>query len=629
MSLASDGSPMSHAAVNIQWFITNCCSCNTPEHDYPLPFFRARAGEVCDPGSTRTLLNEDIGYIHCAKCGQHLQGPRTSGVCFACAKKARLPTGLKEGASIRKTSKWRAKEKREGIFVYGPIIPTTAYVTAATTQTNEMRALSARQLAATPIVNESLYYEFKAWLVENRRDIFPGLTRETCAFGPDADVQFREWNSKFPKGTRTANERAWPLVKRDYLSARMLRKVSTVKLFLKLEKYDKAEIGRLDPSLAPRCISSWVAYVNVATFCLSLFHEYLVRVWGDSTRQGVGALRNVCFPAGMNGEDLSHYFTNLMSEFSGADAYEDDFTLYDSTQNRYTHETLELIYDWAGLNTWPNFQTIRRAQSGTCAGVTRHGIKYTDVDTMRSGSADTCLGNTIINYLYHMFAIAHNNRQDGKLPSFSYLHQRVAMLVLGDDNVTLLKDGLIAQGIQKTLNALGLISKLQKRDSPPDCVFLNQWFIHMGQGEYRCMPNFFRMFGKIGYACEEQPDPSAYVFEVARAFRAAFSCCTIPSRAITHLMEVSGSRGSPQNKGCNKKRCIVPPRTVATLTRWKNLALTGTEPTPESDADFARKCGFSNTEQQRTLLLTGLTSYRSVPCSLGSRAVGSLVARLT
>lgn len=620
---------MSDAAKNVQWFIQRGCSCCAPPQDLPLPLFRCIGAESPDPARLLPVANDNIGWLGCKYCALRLQGVVDLGCCFACAKKKRLQIGTKQGTSTHTTTRWRAKERRDGLFVYGPIIPTRAYCMAASTQKNELRSLAMRQLSATPKVDDAMFFKLKAWVIENRHDIFPGLDSNICAFGPDADRLFDEWNRKFPKATRNANAKAWPQVKRDGLSARMLRKVSTIKLFLKSEKYDKADIGMVDPSLAPRCISSWCAYVNVATFCLSLFHEYLCKIWGDHTRTRTGALKNVCFPAGMNGEHLSAYFSSLMEEFGAAQSFEDDFTLFDSTQNARSHELLMLIYSWAGLDTWPNFTTIRRAQAGVCKGVTRHGVKYTDCYTMRSGSADTCLGNTIVNYLYHMFAIAYLNRVGEAMPSFRTTHDNVAMLVLGDDNVTLVRNGWTVAGVPSVLNSLGLISKLTKRDRPNDCVFLNQWFIHMGGGEYRCMPNFFRLFGKIGYSCDEQPDPSAYQYEIARAFQASFSCCTVPSEAIRHLMEVAGSRSSPQNKGCNKKRTTTMSHAVRTLTKWKNLAVTGTLPTPTSDADFRRRCGPLLSAETQPSVLRQLTSYRSVPCALGGRALAALVVGLT
>jgi hypothetical protein len=471
----------------------------------------------------------------------------------------------------------------------------------------------------------------KEWVQNNREDIFPGLTEATCAFTSRADKQFEKWNSKFPKATRNANVKAWPLVKRDVLTQRMLRKYTTVKMFLKSEKYDKAEIGEMDSSLAPRCISAWVAFVNVATFALTLFHEYLVSVWGDYTRSGHRALRNVCFPAGMNSTEMSMWFSSVMSDSASLKGFEDDFTLFDSTQNAQTHELLQMIYGWAGLNTWPCFQVIRAAQAGVCRGVSRHGVRYTDVNTMRSGSADTCLGNTIVNYLYHMFALACSNlTPQGTLPSFSHLHSRVRMMVLGDDNVTIVDSDISTKRVSHTINQLGLISKISQRAKPSDCVFLNQWFIDRGRGVFAAMPNFFRLFGKIGFACEKQPDPAAYQYGIAQAFDAAFSGCTIPSTGIRHLMSVAGSRQSPQNDGHNKIRTGAEPSwAVKRAISWDYRVTTNVQlqPNPQADRDFLRRCGLGT--PSGPALVRALTSYHSIPCALGDPHLVRSVVALT
>jgi hypothetical protein len=598
-----------------------------------LPVFRCEAGQAFDPGQPCALEPGAVIEMVCSTCAARAQGIGSTGVCFSCLKKLKLRTNLpiKHGASISFHEKWRAAENRKGAWVYGPVIPARAYLKAASTRINEIRALSIRQLAPTPEVNRVLFTQLKNWVIANRHDIFPGLDQSTCAFGPQADEQFECWNTKFPKATRNANAKAWPIVKRDCLSDKMLRKVTTIKLFLKSEKYDKAEIGVMDDSLAPRCISSWVAYVNVATFCVSRFHEYLTTVWGDWDRSNASSVKNVCFPAGMNSEQMSSWFTAMMREGVSLIGYEDDFTLFDSTQNQQTHELLLLIYSWTGLNSWPNFQKIREAQAGVCRGVTRHGIRYTDVNTMRSGSADTCLGNTIVNYLYHMFAVAYGNKVGGKLMDFKQLAAKVRMMVLGDDNVTIVDPDIDMSRVTHTINQLGLISKLSRREQPSDCVFLNQWFIHRGGGEYLAMPNFFRLFGKLGFACDEQPDPCAYQYSIAQAFERSFSGVTIASAGIQHLKKVASSRLSPQNNGHNKARSNKPTHAFnrAFGRDYRVVASDFALPTPTADRDFARKCGISGDRGTQDELVAALTSYSSIPCALGSPNLVRCVVALT
>jgi len=303
-------------------FVENCCSCNLSDDVAYLPIFTCRGGEAPDPGLPTPVPDDDIQILVCSTCDGRAAGLVSKRLCFSCIKKKKILVGTKPGTSISFHTKYRCKENRTGAWVYGPIIAARAYLMAASTRVNEIKALTTRQLAPTPKVNIALYQRLKQWVVQNREDIFPGLTNATCAFGPRSDQQFEQWNAKFPKATRGANARAWPLVKRDFLSERMLRKYTTIKLFLKAEKYDKADIGVMDTSLAPRCISSWVAFVNVATFALTLFHHYLVGIWGDYTRQKPGALKNICFPAGMNSSQMSEWFTDVMGDSASLVGYE-------------------------------------------------------------------------------------------------------------------------------------------------------------------------------------------------------------------------------------------------------------------------------------------------------------------
>ena len=99
------------------------------------------------------------------------------------------------------------------------------------------------------------------------------------------------------------------------------------------------------------------------------------------------------------------------------------------------------VYDWLIKNYFVNlsanfacnFKLVRKTLCGTTQRRTRYGlfIKLALASTMKSGQADTCLGNTLNNVWAHLFALAKNNNC-----SMREMYYRIVMHVLGDDNST-------------------------------------------------------------------------------------------------------------------------------------------------------------------------------------------------
>jgi len=469
------------------------------------------------------------------------------------------------------------------------------------------------------VADPLLHKQCRKWVEDNFTDLFPLFPKGLLLFGLHADDEFIAWNAHFPKAVRNANARAWEVIKRTALSDKQLAKSCTIKMFLKSEKYDKADVAYTDESLAPRCISAWQPSATVATGPpIKKFQDYLHKAWGDWRRDQPNTVRNVLFPVGLNSEQLSHWFTLVLGTegFGGFEAWEDDFTLCDSTHTRLHHDFMLWLYDEAGLFSYPWFEKIRKGQVGPCRGVCRHGVRFVESCTLKSGMSDTCVMNSVWNYIAHMFAIAHTNRIDGVLPTATQLMSKVYMMVLGDDNVTFNDPSISMSQVNVTLNQLGFISKLKKRAVASDVVFLNNWFIEYETGKYRAVPNFLRLLGKIGYATEPQKQPMSYVYEVAQAFQAALSPISLGAAYIEHLMKVSGDRRSPQNLGSNKARTLEPSYNVKRALEWdyKIWASASMRPTQMADNDFCRKAGIS--PGHLPLLCKAVRSYRSLPCAI-------------
>lgn len=614
-------------SVCITQFVNAGASCQPPAGIYYFPSFQANGIEVNFSCKHTVATPDQIGQLSCRECKNKAQGFIPSSLCFGCAKKKKVELPLKPGSTIDQCQPRAKKENRKGIAVYGPIIADHAYLCAASTYVNEYKSLVSRQCAPTPKADAKLWAEVKAWVIDGFEDLFPAFPQGTCCAG-DLDPMFEDWNAHFPKAVRTANVKAWDKLKKSTFDVRLLKRWLTIKLFLKLEKYDKALVGMTDPSLAPRCISSFRPEVNVATGPpIRQLQSYFHRAWGDYQFSGSG-VRGVCFPAGMNAEQLGEYFSNALRKVgaSGYTAWEDDFTLYDSTHSEHSHDFLCWLYDKSGaFANWPWFEAVRRAQGGRCRGKTRHGLVFTEVSTMKSGAADTCLGNTIINFVLHLFAIAKLN---GGLSARAVL-ARTMMAVLGDDNVTFADPLLDLSGVPAVLNSLGFICKWKQRHNPSEVVFLNNQLFEHTPGKYIAVPNFFRLISKIGYAVESQPDPGAYVAGVAQAFSKSFSGITLCSTFIEHLKHVAGSRFSlanlrPDGTKVNKLRTFAREKIHKALEYqykiWANVEL---EPTPLSDQSFRDR--WMITKQDEEHLIKVLTSFDRVPCAISDPLLSALV----
>jgi hypothetical protein len=208
------------------------------------------------------------------------------------------------------------------------------------------------------------------------------------------------------------------------------------------------------------------------------------------------------FVAGRNLSDISCWVNQRFPAMPYF--YEDDFSLYDSTFNIKAQTLVQWLYSLAGSDFDPWFASVRRAQT-TVQGVGREGWRYTVEATMKSGQADTCLANTIVNLLGHLFAIWLLN---GRPPLHSLL-SCVAMAGLGDDNV--MATSYTNMDLAPVLLKLGFIAKLKRCGCINDLVFLNNRFYPMDDGSVWLGPKIGRILARSGTAIDIQRLPYVYL----------------------------------------------------------------------------------------------------------------------
>jgi hypothetical protein len=327
-------------------------------------------------------------------------------------------------------------------------------------------------------------------------------------------VSFTDFNESgnFPVATKIANQKAHSILSATRPSTRMVSKYAKFRAFIKKEKQFKCTIFGLDENNRPRCIQACSPYASVSTGrWMKTFQQYLHNAWRG----------NLLFAAGLNAEQLSEWFSSRVART--AVFIEDDFTLYDSTFSVEAHDLCLRLFQKAGMEKNSPWGWAIRKEQVMAPGVGRLGHCYQVDGTMRSGVADTCLSNSIINALVHYFCLHEANPH----LSLSYLLANVSMVVLGDDNLMMLPPGIKYNGLADGIRDFGLIPKLSVRKDSDEVVFLNMRpYPTDTPGLVRFAPRIGRLCARLGFSVEKQPDPRAYLHAVAKAF--VKSCNHVP-----------------------------------------------------------------------------------------------------
>jgi hypothetical protein len=288
------------------------------------------------------------------------------------------------------------------------------------------------------------------------------------------------------------------------------RRYATFKLFPKYEKVMWSTIQGMKTNRKPRAIQATTPAATVATG--RMFHpyqHYLHKEWGEHFP--------ICFAAGKNAEELSRWldaFSPGKTQF-----LEDDFSLFDSTvcaaiqkvamaQFKKCHMDRNNPWGWA----------IREAQL-VAPGYSRFGYRYQIDGTVRSGVADTCLTNSMLNAYAHLYALHLCNPE----MEFTILLRKIAMCVMGDDNILMAESDVETGQLEKHIRSLGFMPKLERRFRVEDLVFLNMRPYPMDDGTHKFGNKIGRVLARLGSTTTIPVDWKAYLHGVFTAFRASSS----------------------------------------------------------------------------------------------------------
>jgi len=215
---------------------------------------------------------------------------------------------------------------------------------------------------------------------------------------------------------------------------------------------------------------------------------------------------------------------------------------------------------------------------------------------MKSGQADTCLINSYINALAHMFALALNNGWvvDGQV-NWRVLLQNCALMVMGDDIVLYVAPGVRHNILGAVLTGMGFISKLKVCEDPSDVTFLNMIPYPIGPGVTRFAPKLGRLFDRLGWSVQYQKDVMAYNCAIGKGFRTSTHHVPV-LRSLVHRLIRSADR-SFDSLGRNHDRGLeLDPVFQRKHFGWRQSQINfdgADEPTLETYAFLQRRYGWS------------------------------------
>jgi len=420
---------------------------------------------------------QDIGHVtgyggRCQKCGTlNLTARSETGICL-CIKCWKKSTEIvrREGNSVvvdertrfsylQQLAKWK---QIDGMYHLGGSLASYP-MRSGKELDNELEAVYRRLTNPLPPVDQ---VEFNAFLRFVRKSL-PVLLEKFNQFDL---VDFEEWNQHFEPGRRRINETTWKTMNmgKDMLplDAKEITRILKQKPFLKMDKDIKGD--GLTAEKAGRFI---MAQSNEVAIILGMVVQSISKPFEQLWKRDAS---KIIFACGLDTSELSETFYE--AKMMNANYLDDDFSQYDSTQHSQFHRLLVEIYTYImdnycstqdKPNLLANFWKVRTQIGETTVGRTRLGLMFKLVGTMKSGQADTCLGNTIINVLTHLYAFV---KATGL--SVEEVSGKMLMHVLGDDNSMAVPKEWDITGVENTLIKLGLLPKLEEKQFK-EIKFLN------------------------------------------------------------------------------------------------------------------------------------------------------------
>jgi len=437
-------------------------------------------------------MEGELADGHCELCNTDtLVVP--SEICVSCQVKRNVPNPIyvKKGCWIEECQA-RMQERcgsHCGLYPAGLIMGNYPCSCFKSSRNNEKISLVKRVFIPTPKVDVAMWQRFRLF---TSKVVDDALLIKPFRHEKPNRAKFEKWNRGYPEARKKENEKAWASIEFDVEPVdRVL-----VKAFLKFEKDSKNGYDGVAYS-CPRLIQPFEPIVRVLTGLMVMdvqewFHEVIPLV-----------LPGARFSAGDNSVDLSKWFAKMYGE--QRDIAANDMTCYDACFHQGCHKLMLDIYRQLGCDD-AEACMIARAGQVNPIGYTRHGLKYRVEGTMRSGAADTCLANSVVNIFMHYFAL-----QELKLP-----FQKFSMAAMGDDTIVLSSNDLT--GMCDILMSLGFLPKFQRNLPLWNAVYLNMLPYPSSDG-IRFAPLIGRLLARLGWSTTYHKKWREYQYGVYKAFQ--------------------------------------------------------------------------------------------------------------
>jgi len=486
----------------------------------------------------------------CRRC--HLDFPRNAktGLCFFCSRDdpshglgQRSLLGIADKTYVElKDPKFERNQTTKGPRLPGYVLPEFPMVVTRPTIGAEQKALENRQNCTVPQVDKKLFHEFEEFCSFDHLDGHPLFPEPIikCATFRDAhnhktgkNWTFEDWNRHFPPARRKQHASARERYEHfEGLSKREADKWCRVAMFPKTEKLDQC-----GNDYAPRVISGFDPRVSAFVGPeMTVIQEYFHRNWN-------GISVPILLAAGATTADISSMYNRIVDSMGVC--FETDMSNFDSTvADPFIKLWMKLIRNW-GFEDSHMFWSLKAAQSRPLFGFGICGSRFLTKVDVKSGMSDTCIVNSVMNAMVHLFCVAKTGKLyvNGKL-SLRLALDTVSMAVMGDDNMgsTTVKDAIqIAYYMKK----LGWIPKFKIVDDPRDLTFLNM-IPYPIEGGILFAPKLGRLVQRLPFAVQDQGDWRAYNCAMGKGFLQ--SCAHVPVlRAYVARLARCGQRVDGKN----------------------------------------------------------------------------------
>jgi len=377
-----------------------------------------------------------------------------NNLCFFCTQKSGQDVGLDATARIKRTRARYEEKEHQGRIQLAYPTPQFMRTTASPNPENMRAALHTRALATTPKIENDDVLDVFVTLRNHFFVLFPGVLVH-----PFEWLTFFEWVAGC--GISTQN------LKRIIEAFEWFDGLGRAAKDLVLNALTKAFVKRDNDKLGfrARLIQGMEEIITMITGpVIASIQKFF---------ENHALPSNIFFSAGKTHCDLSAWKASIPA---GMAAYNLDMTNYDSNIKGPIIDMIMYIYHRL-FKFWhyedPKYlELVLNHQKRTMEGKTKY-FKFKVDGTTKSGSLDTCYGNSMANILLILHAVARCVQK----PAHELVSQKLIwMAVMGDDNLLYVPEDWDLSMLETHLQEMGMQPKCGREQ-----IFLNMMPVPLGK----------------------------------------------------------------------------------------------------------------------------------------------------